>query len=175
MNIHFGNSAATDFSKALQSHDTQLTRLDLHNTSISSSSVITLAEGLQSNRTLERLDLSKNKIECPGAAALAQVLKTNKTLTHLQLRENRIGDSGAKEFVEALQCNETLIFLDLLGNRIPLFALEYFQALSGRLYIDWTWCSVKWTRNNLRSGVLFSEERERKATRDSTVSRSVRL
>ena len=27
---------------------------------------------------------------------------------------------------------------------------------------------------NLRSGVLFSEERERKATRDSAVSRSVR-
>ena len=28
---------------------------------------------------------------------------------------------------------------------------------------------------NLRSGILFSEEGERKATRDSAVSRSVRL
>ena len=134
--VNFGNSAAAAFSKALQSRGTQLTRLDLHNTSISSSCVIILAEGLQSNRTLERLDLSENEIECSGAAALAQALKTNRTLTHLQLNNNKIGDSGAKEFVEALQCNETLIFLNLKGNSVSSLALR------GRLQLR---SLVKWT------------------------------
>ena len=132
---HFGNSAAAAFSKALQSRGTQLTRLDLHNTSISSSCLITLAEGLQSNHTLERLDLSSNEIECPGAVALARALKTNQTLTHLQLGKNKIGDSGAKELVEALQWNETLIFLDLNINRITWLGKDDLMALSGRLHI----------------------------------------
>ena len=143
----FGNSAAAAFSHALQSRGTQLTRLDLHNTSISSSSVITLAEALQSNRTLERLDLSKNKIDCSGAAALAQALKTNQTLTHLQLRENKIHDLGAKEFVEALQCNETLIFLDLNGNLISWLGEQHFKVLSGRLHKNVLSPGVRWTRN----------------------------
>ena len=144
--VHFGNSAAAAFSKAFQSRGTQLTRLDLHDTSISSSCVITLAEGLQSNRTLERLDLSRNKIEYSGAAALAQALKTNQTLTHLQLRNNTIGDSGSKELVEALECNETLMFLDLYSNRTSWLGVEDIKALNGRLHTDLLWPDVKWTR-----------------------------
>ena len=147
MRIHFGNSAAAAFSKALQSQDTQLTVLNLQNTSISSSCVITLAEALQSNRTLQRLDLSENEIGYLGAAALAQALKKNQTLTHLQLSGNKIGDSGAKEFVEALQCNETFIFLDLNGNPISWLGAEHFKALSGGLYIYVPWRGVRWTRD----------------------------
>ena len=56
----FGNSAAAAFAKALQSRCTQLTRLDLRNVSVSSSSVTILAEALHSNNTLTRLDLSVN-------------------------------------------------------------------------------------------------------------------
>ena len=145
--VHFGNSAAAAFSKAFQSRGTQLTCLDLHDTSISSSCVITLAEGLQSNRTLERLDLSRNEIEYSGAAALAQALKTNQTLTHLQLRNNKIGDSGSKELVEALECNETLMFLDLYSNRTSRLGVKRLKALNGRLHTDLLWPDVKWTRN----------------------------
>ena len=142
MPIHFGNSAAAAFSKLLQSSGTQLTHLDLNNTSISSSCVITLAEGLQSNRTLERLELGGNKIEWSGAKALAQVVKTNQTLTHLSLRCNKIRFLGALRFVNALQCNETLICLDLFGNPMSRGAegKECFRALSGRLYTYVPWC-----------------------------------
>ncbi|PFX17067.1 Protein NLRC3 [Stylophora pistillata] len=76
---HFGDSSAEAFSKALQSRDTQLTRLDLSHTSIHSSCVIILAEALRVNGTLERLDLSLNRIDSLGAVALAQALKTNQT------------------------------------------------------------------------------------------------
>ncbi|PFX17061.1 Protein NLRC3 [Stylophora pistillata] len=129
----FGDSSAEVFSKALQSRDTRLTRLDLSRASISSSCVILLAEGLRVNCTLERLDLSQNHIDCPGAVALAQALKTNQTLKYLQLRENKIGDDGAKEFVEVLQYNKTLKFLGLINNQMTESGKDFFKVLGGLL------------------------------------------
>ena len=127
--VLFGNAAAIAFSKALQSNFIQLTRLDLHSTSFSSLCAVTLAEALQTNRTLKRLDLSDNEIECSGAIALAQALKSNQALQFLQLRNNKIGYSGVKEFFEALQCNETLLFLDLMGNPITASGHEILEGL----------------------------------------------
>ena len=115
---YFGNSAAAAFAKALQSRCTQLTSLDLHNSSVSSSSATILAEALHSNNTLARLDLSGNKITFSGAEALAKALNVNRTLTHLNLALNSIGDSGAKEFAETLKSNRTLVFLNLRYNGI---------------------------------------------------------
>ncbi|XP_068698241.1 protein NLRC3-like [Montipora foliosa] len=136
--VHFGNSGAVAFAKALQSSDTQLTRLDLRNTSINCSVAMALAEGLQSNRSLERLDLGGNEIECSGAEALAKALKSNRALTHLQLRSNRIGDSGATEFAETLQYNDTLTFLDLRDNRIGELGKQNLQQINPR-----TSCTLK--------------------------------
>ena len=125
----FGYSAAVAFSKALQSRNTQLTRLDLQFTSFSSSCAITLARALRVNGTLERLDLSFNSIDCRGAVALAQALNTNQTLTHLQLYYNKIGDTGAKAFVKVLQCNKTLMFLNLGYNSMSESGKELFKDL----------------------------------------------
>ena len=131
----FGYSAAVAFSKALQSRNTQLTRLDLQSTSLSSSCAITLARALRVNGTLERLDLSFNSIDCRGAVALAQALNTNQTLTHLQLYHNKIGDTGAKAFVKVLQCNKTLMFLSLKFNSMSESGKELFKDF-GRLFVD---------------------------------------
>ena len=125
----FFGSAAVAFSKALQSRNTQLTRLDLQFTSFSSSCAITLARALRVNGTLERLDLSFNSIDCRGAVALAQALNTNQTLTHLQLYYNKIGDTGAKAFVKVLQCNKTLMFLNLGYNSMSESGKELFKDL----------------------------------------------
>ena len=140
--VLFGNAAATAFSKALQSNLIQLTRLDLHSTSFSSLCAVTLAEALQTNRTLERLDLRDKKIECSGAIALAHALKSNQALQFLQLRNNKIGYSGVKEFVEALQCNETLLLLDLRGNPITASGQEILKGLQRPSVSDWF---VRWT------------------------------
>ena len=131
----FGYSAAVAFSKALQSRNTQLTRLDLQFTSFSSSCAITLARALGVNGTLERLDLSFNNIDCRGAVALAQALSTNQTLTHLQLFHNKIGDTGARAFVKVLQSNKTLMFLSLKSNSISESGKELFKDF-GRLFVD---------------------------------------
>ena len=131
----FGYSAAVAFSKALQSRNTQLTRLDLQFTSFSSSCAITLARALGVNGTLERLDLSFNNIDCRGAVALAQALSTNQTLTHLRLVHNKIGDTGAKAFVKVLQCNKTLMFLSLKFNSMSESGKELFKDF-GRLFVD---------------------------------------
>ena len=131
----FGYSAAVAFSKALQSRNTQLTRLDLQFTSFSSSCAITLARALGVNGTLERLDLSFNNIDCRGAVALAQALSTNQTLTHLQLFHNKIGDTGAKAFVKVLQSNKTLMFLSLKSNSMSESGKELFKDF-GRLFVD---------------------------------------
>ncbi|XP_022809207.1 NLR family CARD domain-containing protein 3-like isoform X1 [Stylophora pistillata] len=130
--LHFGNSAAGAFSKALQSRDTQLTYLDLQFTSFSTSCVITLAEGLRVNGTLTHLCLRSNNIDCPGAVALAQALKTNQTLTHLELGDNKISDAGVKEFVKVLQWNETLMFLGLDYNRKIESGIDLCKVLGGR-------------------------------------------
>ena len=140
--VLFGNAAATAFSKALQSNLIQLTRLDLHSTSFSSLCAVTLAEALQTNRTLERLDLSDNEIECSGAIALAQALKSNQALQFLQLRNNKIGYSGVKEFFEALQCNETLHFVDLIGNPITASGQEILKGLQRPSVSVWL---VRWS------------------------------
>ena len=131
----FGYSAAVAFSKALQSRNTQLTRLDLQFTSFSSSCAITLARALGVNGTLERLDLSFNNIDCRGAVALAQALSTNQTLTHLRLVHNKIGDTGAKAFVKVLQCNKTLMILSLKFNSMSESGKELFKDF-GRLFVD---------------------------------------
>ena len=136
--IHFGNSGAVAFAKALQSRGTQLTRLDLRNTSINSPVASALAEGLQSNHSLECLDLSTNEIECSGAEALAKALKANRTMTHLQLQSNHIGDSGATEFAKTLQYNDTLIFLDLRRNRISELGKQNLRQINPR-----TSCTLK--------------------------------
>ena len=115
----FFGSAALAFSKALQSPNTQLTRLDLQFTSFSSSCAVTLASALRVNGTLERLDLSFNSIDCGGAVALAQALNTNQTLTH----------TGAKAFVKVLQCNKTLMFLNLGYNSMSESGKELFKDL----------------------------------------------
>ena len=140
--VLFGNAAATAFSKALQSNFIQLARLDLHSTSFSSLCAVTLAEALQTNRTLKRLDLSDNEIECSGAIALAQALKSNQALQFLQLRNNKIGYSGVKEFFEALQCNETLHFVDLIGNPITASGQEILKGLQRPSVSVWL---VRWS------------------------------
>ena len=131
----FFDSAAVAFSKALQSRNTQLTRLDLQCTSFSSSCAITLARALGVNGTLERLDLSFNNIDCRGAVALAQALSTNQTLTHLELFHNKIGDTGAKAFVKVLQCNKTLMILSLKFNSMSESGKELFKDF-GRPFVD---------------------------------------
>ena len=131
----FGYSAAVAFSKALQSRNTQLTRLDLQCTSFSSSCAITLARALGVNGTVERLDLSFNNIDCRGAVALAQALSTNQTLTHLELFHNKIGDTGAEAFVKFLQCNKTLMILSLKFNSMSESGKELFKDF-GRPFVD---------------------------------------
>ena len=134
-----GNSAAAAFAKALQSSCTQLTRLDLHDFLLSSSSATILAEALHSNNTLARLDLCWNKITFSGAAALAKALNVNRTLTHLDLACNHIGDSGAKEFVETLKSNKSLVFLSLRHNAISKSVKQIFQHINPP-----PGCELKW-------------------------------
>ena len=154
--IHFGNSGAVAFAKALQSSGIQLTRLHLRNTSINSSVAVALAEGLKSNRSLERLDLGENEIECSGAVALAKALKSNRALTHLQLRSNYIGDSGATEFAETLQDNDTLTFLDLRYNRIGKLGKQNLQQIHPR-----TSCTLEFheQRRATLAAALFQGEK----------------
>ena len=135
----FSNSAAAAFAKALQSRCTQLTRLNLHIASVSSSSATILAEALHSNNTLARLDLGGNKITFSGAEALAKALNVNRTLTHLDLAHNHIGDSGAKEFVETLKSNKSLVFLNLRHNSISKSGKQIFQQINLP-----TGCNLRW-------------------------------
>ena len=156
MKTQFGNLAAAAFKRALQSRVTKVTHLDLCNTSMTSSCVISLAEALQSNITLVRLDLSCNSIDSFGAAAMANGLKSNRTLTHLQLRGNHISDDGAAQFAQCLRSNRTLVYLDLIGNSIKcLGATAIAQALKSNKTL--THLQLGWNKVGDSGAVEFAD------------------
>ena len=156
MKTQFGNLAAAAFKRALQSRVTKVTHLDLCNTSMTSSCVISLAEALQSNITLVRLDLSCNSIDSFGAAAMANGLKSNRTLTHLQLRGNHISDDGAAQFAQCLRSNRTLVYLDLIGNSIKcLGATAIAQALKSNKTL--THLQLGWNKVGDSRAVEFAD------------------
>ena len=156
MKTQFRNLAAAAFKRALQSRVTKVTHLDLCNTSMTSSCVISLAEALQSNITLVRLDLSCNSIDSFGAAAMANGLKSNRTLTHLQLRGNHISDDGAAQFAQCLRSNRTLVYLDLIGNSIKcLGAAAIAQALKSNKTL--THLQLGWNKVGDSGAVEFAD------------------
>ena len=156
MKTQFGNLAAAAFKRALQSRVTKVTHLDLCNTSMTSSCVISLAEALQSNITLVRLDLSCNSIDSFGAAAMANGLKSNRTLTHLQLKGNHISDDGAAQFAQCLRSNRTLVYLDLIGNSIKcLGATAIAQALKSNKTL--THLQLGWNKVGDSGAVEFAD------------------
>ena len=104
-----------EIKEALQTN-TQLISLTLCD--VIDHGVISIAEAIEVNTTLQNLDISSNNISDAGAAAISDSLKRNSSLVKLNMSRNKITSEGAKKMVEALQVNTTLKQLDLSINKI---------------------------------------------------------
>ena len=104
-----------EIKEALQTN-TKLISSTLCN--ISNHGVISIAEAIQVNTTLQNLDISNNNISDAGAAAISDSLKRNSSLVKLNMSKNNITSEGAKKISEAIQVNTTLQNLDISSNNI---------------------------------------------------------
>lgn len=77
-----------------------------------------LAQGLESNKSLEFLDLSSCMLGVSGTLAIANALHKNTTLKSLNLYRNKVDVDGARALRELLKVNSTLEFLDVGHNRL---------------------------------------------------------
>ena len=104
-----------EIKEALQTN-TKLISLTLCD--IISRGVISIAEAIQVNTTLQNLDISSNNISDAGTAAISDNLKRNNSLVKLNMSRNKITGERVKMIVEALQVNTTLKQLNLSINKI---------------------------------------------------------
>ena len=94
--------------------------------------------------SIQLLDLGCCEISTSGCCTLAQSLESNKTLTSLSLRGNiAIGHAGARALIRSLdrRCNQTLTSLDLLGCQLGAGAIFVLQDLpqSSLQQLDCSW------------------------------------
>jgi len=93
--------------------------LDLTNNNLTDIIVISLSKSLIKNHCLTWLSLYDNRITDTGAEELASCLRDNTTLLKLSLGKNIIGEEGALKFADCLlKANSTLRVLDLRENDI---------------------------------------------------------
>uniref|UniRef100_A0A3B3ZN01 NACHT domain-containing protein n=1 Tax=Periophthalmus magnuspinnatus TaxID=409849 RepID=A0A3B3ZN01_9GOBI len=112
-----GNEGIVSLAEALKSN-ASLQTLCLQGVSAGTSGAIALAESLTTNKTLQTLDLRGNTVGIEGAKALANALKINRSLKSLNLQENSLGMDGAIFIATALKGNHQLSYINLQGNGI---------------------------------------------------------
>ena len=136
-----------EIKEALQAN-TKLISLTLRN--INNHGVISIAETIQVNTTLQNLDISSNNISDAEAIAISDSLKTNSSLVKLNISWNNITNEGAKKIAKAIQINLTLQNVNLSRNHISMEGLLYFmQAVKNNCTLQ----VVNITHNNVtRSG-----------------------
>ena len=111
----FSNIGAILLSKILCCN-TNILKLDISCSDISSDGAVAISEFLKNNQTLQELDISNNRISNGGAVAISECLKNNKTLQELDMSHNAISDKGIINIGEALLMNKTLQILDISHN-----------------------------------------------------------
>ena len=125
----FDNKQIQYLARALQTNQRQsLTKLNLCKNKIGVDGIQYLFHILQVNQ-LVSLDLSHNQINDEAIQSLADALQTNRTLTYLNLSSNRVTHYGIQQLAIALLNCQTLISLDLSHNRIQSQGVPYLVDL----------------------------------------------
>ena len=95
--------------------------------------ILSLADALRANASLQRLDMSVNELYSEGAIAFGKALGVNQSLIDLSLERNEIGVAGAIAIGEAFEFNTTLERLVLSGN--PMIGDEGAAAIGQSLQL----------------------------------------
>ena len=110
--------------------------------------VISIAETIQVNTTLQNLDISSNNISDVGAAAISDSLKRNGSLVKLNMSGNNITSAGTKKLSEAIQVNTTLLNLDISSSNISNAGAA---AISDSLKTNSSLAKLNISQNNINS------------------------
>ncbi len=115
--IDIGSEGAMYLATYLQSNRS-LARLELHDSSITTSGMDAITQSLLSNHsTLTDLNLADCKIGISAARSIGSIIQSN-VLKSLCLFRNSLGSDGAKEIVNALRSNTSFKHLLLVSNGI---------------------------------------------------------
>ncbi len=110
MSINMRNSHLTKgcfdyLGKCMQSHDYNLTALNLKFCFLTFDQIKKLADSLRYNKTLCKLDLSNNGLVSPVVNYLVEALRVNIHISEINLHGNNLGDEFAVQFADLLDQN----------------------------------------------------------------------
>ena len=94
---------------------------------ITNDGVITIAEAIQVNTTLQKLNIAINKISDDAVAAISDCLKFNISLQEFNFSHNYITNKGIRKISQAIQINSTLQNINISRNYISIAELMYFM------------------------------------------------
>ena len=94
---------------------------------ITNDGVITIAEAIQVNTTLQKLNIAINKISDDAAAAISDCLKFNISLQEFNISHNYITNKGIWKISQAIQINSKLQNINISRNYISIAGLMYFM------------------------------------------------
>lgn len=119
---NISDEGASAIASILNTTSMTLTELDISWNKIQHIGLISLANSLAKNTTLESLDLSWNAggtssdLHREAANALSSMFASNKSLTHIDLSNNQLGPTDCTIISQGLALNHTLLGLHMTGN-----------------------------------------------------------
>lgn len=128
--LSFSNNTLHDdnaiiLAEALKSLE-ELTYLNLHNTSLSMTSLKNLTKSLKDS-TIQTLTLSVCKLGDDGAQIIVDAFNTHPTLLNLGLNRCSLGDSGVTKIATLLDNNFVIKSIDLSMNYLSLEGLKVIE------------------------------------------------
>ena len=115
--------------------NTSLKELDLHNCNITDNSVRYICEGLTKNQTVTMLNISCNhQITSVSTSTIADLIQTTKSLRRLDLNNTSLNDDDIKTICTSLTKNTTIWKLYLSGKHEECGKnLDIYQVIKDRL------------------------------------------
>ena len=114
------------FFNSLKKNDTNLQSINLEGNEIGSGAIASIADLLQTNKTIVELNLSSSDDSIGDAefALLVEALRENKTLKIVELGNNKITGQSIGKLVELLGQNSSLEIINLGENYLNLAQLQ---------------------------------------------------
>ena len=115
--------------------NTSLKELDLHNCNITDNSVQYICEGLTKNQSVTMLNISCNhQITSVSTSTIADLIQTTKSLRRLDLNNTSLNDIDIKTICTSLTKNTTIWKLYLSGKHEECSKkLDIYEVIKDRL------------------------------------------
>ena len=105
-------------------------KMCLHDKSITSEAIGTIATAISCNTNLQELNLGSTGLQALDSIKIARGLQKISSLTKLYINDNNITDEAADDIAAAIFCNTKLKEFDISGNNLqPIDVMKILKAL----------------------------------------------